>query len=114
MRHQTRRSAMPSFRTIYRAVVMIAIVAIGAKAWQFYGPNNEQVKSTAVKIIDIAHAAWNKQRSANADSRLVANPPSAALPVASTQAAPAASTPSLPPALTAPQPFPAATMSNAA
>src|SRR3954469_14919897 len=97
---------MLSFTTIYRTVVMFAVAAIGVKAWQLYGPSNEQVKSTVVKALDMAQAAWNKQRSSSPDSRLVANPPDSAPLVTNTPAVVASTSPASPPALTPAQPAP--------
>jgi hypothetical protein len=105
---------MPSFKTIYRTVVMIAVAAIGVKAWQLYGPSNEQVKSTVVKAVDMAQAAWNKQRSSSTDSRLIANPPDSSPPVTNTPAPVAAISPASPPALTPAQPAPVGAALNAA
>jgi hypothetical protein len=94
---------MPSFTTIYRTMVMIAVGAIGVKAWQLYGPNNEQVKSTVAKGIEMAQAAWNKQRSSGADSGLAANPAVLEPALPNTLASPARIDPALPPALMRPQ-----------
>jgi hypothetical protein len=49
---------MPSMRTMFRALVMIAIGAALFKGWQMYGPPAEQVKSIAVRATDFAQAAW--------------------------------------------------------
>jgi hypothetical protein len=49
---------MPSFQTIYRATVMIAVGVIVAKGWRLYGPSAEQVKSAIASAADKAETAW--------------------------------------------------------
>ncbi len=77
---------MPSFTTIYRALVMIAAGVIVVKGWQLYGPTNEQVKSFGVQALEAAQTAWNNLRPSEAppashhDPRLAAA--SAAAPAA--------------------------------
>lgn len=50
---------MPSFTTVYRAIVMVAAGVIVVKGWQLYGPTTEQVKSFGVRSIEMANVAWN-------------------------------------------------------
>lgn len=51
---------MPSFTTIYRAIVMLAAGMMIVKGWQLYGPSSEQVKSIGVRGVELAYAAWNQ------------------------------------------------------
>ncbi|HEX3601809.1 MAG TPA: hypothetical protein VHU84_16765 [Lacipirellulaceae bacterium] len=48
---------MPSTQTIFRAVVMVVLAAVGVKGWRLYGPTNEQVKSVVSRGIEMAEAA---------------------------------------------------------
>jgi hypothetical protein len=76
---------MPSFTTIYRAVVMLGAGAIIFKGWQLYGPSAEQVKSAVVSAVDMAEAAWKGREGAAAETRaLSAVPPPMAPPFANT------------------------------
>ncbi len=75
---------MPSFTTIYRAAVMIAIGAIVVKGWQLYGPSVEQVKSAVVSAVDMAQAAMKNSRSPVAEARSTAGRSGAAPPFAAT------------------------------
>ena len=43
---------MPSFQTIFRAVVMVAVGAVAVKGWHLYGPTNEQVKSAVAQAVE--------------------------------------------------------------
>lgn len=49
---------MPSFTTVVRAIVMVAVGAAVFKGWQLYGPSNEQVKNFAVRATEMAQSAW--------------------------------------------------------
>src|SRR4051794_34951347 len=69
---------MPSFTTIFRAAVMLAVGAIIFRGWQMYGPAFEQVKSTAVRGVDMAQAAWQNFRMGDAAPQPTAEPSSAA------------------------------------
>jgi hypothetical protein len=59
---------MPSFTTIYRAVVMCAVGAIIVKGWQSYGPSAAQVKSAAIKAIDWAKTTSSEPQEAAGDA----------------------------------------------
>jgi hypothetical protein len=91
---------MPSLQTIFRAVVMVLVGMIAIKAWQLYGPTNEQAKTAITKLIDVVQQALHSRQqaaSSDPDPRLAAprvNDPNQ-LP------APVAATPVL-----APQPAP--------
>lgn len=50
---------MPSFKTMFRAIVMVAVGAAVFKGWQLYGPSTEQVKTFAVRATELAQSAWN-------------------------------------------------------
>jgi hypothetical protein len=66
---------MPSFKTFYRAAVMIATGVIVVKGWQLYGPSTERLKSFAVAAIEGAQAAWNKpHRETTQDTGALADP----------------------------------------
>lgn len=69
---------MPSWTTLYRAVVMIAAGVIVVKGWQQYGPSAEQARAFAMNAIEKAQAAWNESATeakpttaANLDPRTV-------------------------------------------
>ncbi len=49
---------MPSFTTLFRAIVMIGMGAAAFKGWQIYGPPTEKVKSMTDRAIDMAQDAW--------------------------------------------------------
>ena len=86
---------MPSFRTMFRAVVMVTVGAIAVKGWLLYGPTNEQVKSAVTQAIDMAHSAMQGREPGNKggtnDPRLTPQ-----LGAAPTSTAPIASAPALP------------------
>jgi hypothetical protein len=83
---------MPSFTTIFRAIVMVAIGAAVFKGWQLYGPSTEQVKTFAVRATEIAQSAWkdHQAKNKNEDLQPPADPRSAAPPFAQTMQPPAA------------------------
>ncbi|HEX4412947.1 MAG TPA: hypothetical protein VH107_04910 [Lacipirellulaceae bacterium] len=45
---------MPSFQTLFRATVMLGVGVVAVKAWQLYGPTNEQVKTLVAHGIEMA------------------------------------------------------------
>jgi hypothetical protein len=49
---------MPSFTTIYRAIVMVAASIIIVKGWQMYGPSAEQANLVIRRAVEIGQAAW--------------------------------------------------------
>jgi hypothetical protein len=51
---------MDAMRTLFRAVVMVAVGVIVVKVWQLYGPATEQVKSFAVQAVELAQTAWDR------------------------------------------------------
>ena len=55
---------MLSLTTLYRAVVMVAVVTIVYQGWKHFGPSTEQVKSIAVQAVELAGRAWNETRPA--------------------------------------------------
>jgi hypothetical protein len=67
---------MPSFNTIFRAVVMVVVGAVAFKGWQLYGPTNNQVKKTVSQAIEIAKSTLQtdetQNKSATPDPRSVA------------------------------------------
>ena len=66
---------MPSFQTLFRAVVMVVIGVVGFKAWKLYGPTNEQVKSTASHVVELVQSAIQSRQpapNAAADPRVAA------------------------------------------
>jgi hypothetical protein len=94
-----RRDFMPSFTTIYRAVVMLAVGAIVFKGWQLYGPSAEQVKSVAVRAVDMAQTAWKNFHSSDKDAQSVAPVRVGAPPIAQTNQQSVAEVAIVPPAL---------------
>ncbi len=69
---------MPSFQTIFRAVVMVGVAAVAVKGWHLYGPTNEQVKAVATQAIEMAQSAIQSRQQASANVPLdprVAAPP---------------------------------------
>jgi hypothetical protein len=51
---------MEALKTLFRAIVMVAVGVIVVKGWQLYGPTTEQVKSFAVQAVEIAETAWDR------------------------------------------------------
>jgi hypothetical protein len=49
---------MPPWKTVYRAIVMIATAVILVQVWQLYGPSKEQVKVFTVAAFEKAQAMW--------------------------------------------------------
>jgi hypothetical protein len=82
-----RKKHMPSFQTIFRAVVLVVIGVVGFKAWKLYGPTNEQVKSTTTHVIELVQSAIQSRQQPvsgvtdprNAAPQLSAEQPSAAV-----------------------------------
>jgi hypothetical protein len=83
---------MPSFTTMFRAIVMVAAGALVFKGWQLYGPSTEQVKAFAVRATEMAQSAWNNSHSKNknADAQASGEQHSVAPPFSQTIQAPAA------------------------
>jgi hypothetical protein len=48
---------MPTFTTIYRAIVMVAAGVIVVKGWQLYGPTAEQGRAFGMRALEIAKDA---------------------------------------------------------
>jgi hypothetical protein len=93
---------MPTFNTIFRATVMLAVGAVVFKGWQMYGPPAEQVKSIAARAMDVAQAAWKNLQSPEKNAQPAAAPQGAAPGFAQTPQAPAADFAIAPPALSTP------------
>ncbi len=75
---------MPSFTTMFRAIVMLGVGAAAFKGWQMYGPPTEKVKSVATRAIDMAQAAWKNYQSPAQENPPAAAAPTNALPFAQT------------------------------
>jgi hypothetical protein len=90
---------MPSFTTISRAIVMLAVGAITFKGWQMYGPPAEQVKSVASRGVDMLQAAWKNFQTPDKPAKPAAEPRGAAPPFAQALQPPAANVAITPPAL---------------
>ena len=60
---------MPSFTTIFRAVVMLAAAVIVVKGWQLYGPSAEQIKALTGRAAEIAQSAWNELQQPTSSSQ---------------------------------------------
>jgi hypothetical protein len=56
---------MPSFTTIFRAVVMVVVGAVAVKGWQLFGPTNEQVKKTVAQAIEMAKSVLPTEETQN-------------------------------------------------
>ena len=72
---------MPSFTTIFRAVVMVAVVVVAVKGWKLYGPTNEQVKNVATQAIEMVKSRLESQQPATPDPRTAAPPLAGANPI---------------------------------
>lgn len=90
---------MPSFTTLFRAIVMLAVGAGVFKGWQLYGPSTEQVKKVAVSAIEMAQTAWNNYQSKDKAAPQMAEQQAAAPPFSQATLAPAAEGPMTAPAL---------------
>jgi hypothetical protein len=55
---------MPSFQTVFRAVVMVAVGAAAVKGWRLYGPTNEQVKSAVAQAVEVVQSAIQSRQQA--------------------------------------------------
>ena len=90
---------MPSFTTIFRATVMLAVGAIVFKGWQMYGPPAEQVKSVAMRAVDMAQAAWKNFQALDKAAKPGAEPRGGAPPFAQALQPPTVEVAITPPAL---------------
>jgi hypothetical protein len=81
---------MPSFQTIYRAIVMLAVGVIVVKGWQLYGPSADQVKSAAMSAMDMAETAWKNWQKPGEASRPATDAQESAPPFAKATQQPAA------------------------
>lgn len=93
---------MPSFTTVFRAVVMLVVAAVGVKGWQLYGPTNEQVKTVVAQGVELVKSRLASQKPATPDPRNAAPPLATANPIAPIPGnlpAPATLSPSEPPQL---------------
>ncbi len=77
---------MPSFTTIYRAVVMVAAGVIVVKGWQAYGLTTDQVKAIAMRALEMAQTSLNnREQRAAASATLAADPRVAGPPLAAAE-----------------------------
>ncbi len=90
---------MPTFNTIFRATVMLAVGAVVFKGWQMYGPPAEQLKSIAVRAADMAQGAWKNFHAPEKNAQSPAEPHGNAPAFAQSSQAPAADVAITPPAL---------------
>ena len=60
---------MESLKTAFRLVVMLAVVGIGYKAWQHYGPPAAQVKALALRASRWLARLWKATARATAGTR---------------------------------------------
>jgi len=93
---------MPSFTTIFRAVVMLVVAAVGVKGWQLYGPTNEQVRTVVAQVVEVVKSRLASPPATAPDPRTAAPPLATANPIAPTPgnlSPPATLTPSEPPQL---------------
>jgi hypothetical protein len=77
---------MPSFTTIFRAVIMVVVGAVAVKGWQLYGPTNEQVKKTVAQAIELAKSVLPTEETQNKSA--TPDPRSAAPQFGASQAPP--------------------------
>jgi|RhiMethySRZTD1v2_1073278.scaffolds.fasta_scaffold953550_1 hypothetical protein len=86
---------MPSFQTLFRAIVLVVIGVVGFKGWKLYGPTNEQVKSTVTHVIELVQSSLqsHQQGSSVTDPRSAG--PQLTTEQASAAATPLANTPAL-------------------
>jgi hypothetical protein len=69
---------MAAITTLFRAVVMLATLAIVFKGWQLYGPSSEQLRSFAARAVELADewlATGRQPVPADATPPAVAAPP---------------------------------------
>ncbi len=83
---------MPSFQTVFRAVVMVAVGAVAVKGWHLYGPTNEQVKTVVAQAVEIVQSAIQGRQQATT----AASDPRVAAPRAPLDIAPATAPPATP------------------
>jgi hypothetical protein len=86
---------MESFRTIFRAVVMLIVVVIGYKGWQHFGPPAEQVKSIAVRALEWAKSAIDQPGPIDAAESTLAVDPRPLAPPLGEHLSPVASSPAV-------------------
>jgi hypothetical protein len=70
---------MPTFTTVFRAVVMFGAAIMIVKGWQLYGLSADQMKSLTARAVDVAATAWYGPQQP-ADGRLAADPGETAPP----------------------------------
>jgi hypothetical protein len=59
---RTGRTAMSSLRTLFRAVIMVSVLAIAAKGWHLYGPSHEQMAALVVQAVELGDSLLGKFR----------------------------------------------------
>jgi hypothetical protein len=59
---------MPSFQTLFRAVVMLGVGVVAVKGWQLYGPTNEKVKTVVAQGVDMLRNAVQSRQQSTADA----------------------------------------------
>jgi hypothetical protein len=90
---------MPSFQTLFRAVVMLGVGVVAVKGWQLYGPTNEKVKSVVTQGVDmLRNAVQSRQATADAlpDPRMTPRANDAKQPAVSIAPAPVVMPPTVP------------------
>lgn len=66
---------MDTLRTMFRLAVMTAVMAVGYKMWQAYGPPVAEVKMVALRALEMAKVALEKTgTSGSSAASLVADP----------------------------------------
>jgi hypothetical protein len=75
---------MSSFKTFFRAVVMLATLGLLAKAWYHYGPTLGELQAIGGRVVQVANEAWaNYWQPPGTSSPLATDqPPTAATPPA--------------------------------
>jgi hypothetical protein len=74
---------MATLQTCFRAVVMLATIAIVAKAWHLYGPSVAELRTIGARVVEVAGELMNEQGqpevAAANDPRLQQAPPFAGI-----------------------------------
>jgi hypothetical protein len=66
---------MPSFTTVFRAIVMLSAAIIIVEGWQLYGPSAQQMKSWTAGAVERVHLALSERpQLAPATSELASEP----------------------------------------
>jgi hypothetical protein len=59
---------MPSFQTLFRAVVMIGVGVVAVKSWHLYGPTNEKVRAVVTQGVEMLRNAVQSRQQATPET----------------------------------------------